>query len=75
MVEIPAKGSPNIIQCSFCLHKMVIYGFGNDTGAYVVPAKEQDEQRRFIYVFGNAKDVSNNYIIEVVGKLTNCYPE
>jgi hypothetical protein len=74
-VEIPEKGKPNVIQCSFCDHKMIIYGFGNNTGAYVEPVKNQYKLNRLILYFGTEETVSNNFTFEVVDTLNNCYPE
>jgi hypothetical protein len=74
-VIIPEKGKPNIFQCSFCEHKMIIFGFGNSTGAFVYPVEGQPAINRIIRGIGDAESVSNNFTFEVLETLSNCYTE
>ncbi len=74
-VVIPEKGKPNIFQCSFCEHKMIIFGFGTITGAFVSPVEGQPAINRIFRCIGDAGSVSNNFTFEVVETLSDCYPE
>ena len=74
-VIIPYKGNPNIFQCLYCEHKMIIFGFGTPTGAFVAPLEGQPPINKLLRYFGDKETVSNNFCFEVIETLSDCYPE
>ena len=86
LVEIPEKGRPHILQCSFCYHRMIVFGFGNPTGAFTAPITNQisehldymgwKKMREAIYSFCTDNEyISECFSFRLVDVVENHYPE